>query len=64
MKKVIVTCPTNGDMEITEEHARRLLSMPNNGGWVLKEEPKQVEQKADAGDKPDTEKAGKPKKGK
>jgi hypothetical protein len=57
MKKdtVIVTCPTNGDMEITEEHARRLLSMPNNGGWVLKEK------KQDAGSSDDQKKAGKPK---
>jgi len=60
MKKVIVTCPTNGDMEITEEHARRLLSMPNNGGWVLKEQTKQV----DAGNSDDQKKAGKSEKGK
>jgi hypothetical protein len=63
MKKVIVTCPDNGDMEITEEHARRLLSMPNNGGWVLKEE-KQEPKQVDAGNSDDTKAAGKPKKGK
>lgn len=37
MKKVIVTCPTNGDMELDAAHAERLVNMPNNGGWVYKE---------------------------
>jgi hypothetical protein len=60
MKKdtVIVTCPTNGDLELEREHAERLLAMPNNGGWVLKEK------KQDAGSSDHTEAAGKPKKSK
>jgi len=56
MKKdtVIVTCPTNGDLELEREHAERLLAMPNNGGWVLKD-------KKDAGNSDDKKEAGKPK---
>lgn len=59
-KKVILTCPDLGDREFDADHAARILAMPNNGGWKLKEEPKQV----DAGPDDDTQKAGKSKKGK
>lgn len=56
-KTLTVTHPINGDLVLEESHALRLLAMPNNGGWKLKEEPKQIDGHGDH-----TEKARKPKK--
>ena len=36
---VILTHPIIGDREFGDEHARRLMALPKNGGWKFKQEP-------------------------
>lgn len=33
--------PQGTEIEFTKEHAEKLMSMPENGGWKYKKEPKQ-----------------------
>ena len=49
MSKVILINPKGQEKEFSKEHAERLLSMTNNGGWKKKRNAKK-----DNGSKSDT----------
>lgn len=50
-KVVILSHPKLGDKPFSPEHAKKLMSIENNGGWEYKKQPPRIEDAESGSDK-------------